>query len=186
MIAAAVAGTVVVFGLLVLIRVIFRAKPAVVKIPELTEVDVASLSSAPPATDRIRLEIYNLPVRISAIVIASAGRNGTLPEEVFDLLDDLCPGLGEVCKHDRPSIVRWPPQPSTQGFSRAFFMRSRLPGDNGKGTAWCSVAGRMESGDTSALVGLILHSATPNSLGRITIERITQWLDVLRVRHDLS
>lgn len=161
-----------------------RAVPA--QQPTLTPVDYNSLSSAPPANHRIRLELYNVPVRLAAIVIAAAGREDNLPNDICDLLDQACPGLGKVCELDKPSIIRWPPQLSTQGFARSFFINAPLPGNQGKDTPWCSVAGRIENNDVSALVGIMFHSASKNSLGQIVIERVTQWLDVLRVRHDLE
>ena len=173
-------------GAVVLIWRLLSEKNAPVATPQLTRIDCNALSRAPPANDRIRLEIYNVPVRLSAIVVASAGRDTKLPTDIPKLLDQVCPGLGTVCEKDKPSIVRWPAQLSTQGFARAFFMNAPLPGDQGRGTPWCSVAGRLEQRDVSVLVGLILHAASPNSLSQIVIERVTQWLDVLRVRHDLT
>ncbi len=177
---------VLVIGVAVGFRCLFGQKKAVSAPPALTPVDCNALSSAPPAKERIRVEVYNVPVRIAAVVIAPAGRDTMLPADIPKLLDQLAPGLGTVCEKDRPSIVRWPAQLSTQGFSRAFFMNAPLPGDQGKGTPWCSVAGRLEERDVSALIGLVLHAAGPNSLGQIVVERATQWLDVLRIRHDLD
>ncbi|MFC1758361.1 hypothetical protein ACFL2H_06280 [Planctomycetota bacterium] len=173
-------------GAIILLRWVLGEKKRPSDLPRLTPVDCNALSSAPPAKDRIRLEIYNMPVRVSAVVVASAGRDTKLPADIPKLLEQLSPGLGTVCEKDRPSIVRWPPQLSTQGFAHAFFMNASLPGDQGKGTPWCSVAGRLEQQHASALVGLVLRSSAPNSLGQIVVERTTQWLDVLRVRHDLD
>ena len=176
----------IVIGFVLIIRWVVNSKKEPASPPQLTPVDYTALSSAPPATNRIRLEVYNVPVRLSAIVVASAGRDSQLPSDIPKLLDQLCPGLGTVCNKDKPSVVCWPPQLSTQGFARSFFMKAPLPGEQGKGTPWCSVAGRLEERDVSVLVGLVLHAASPNSLGQIVIERATQWLDVLRVRHDLD
>ena len=177
---------VLVICVVLVLRWFFRQKQTGSATSVLTPVDCNALSSAPPAKDRIRAEVYNVPVRIAAVVIAPAGRDTKLPADIPKLLDQLAPGLGTVCEKDRPSIVRWPPQLSTQGFARAFFMNAPLPGDQGKGTPWCGVAGRLEERDVSALIGLVLHAAAPNSLGQVVVERATQWLDVLRIRHDLD
>jgi hypothetical protein len=186
LIAAVVGAAVLLIGVLFVLTRLFASAKVVSREPTLTSVDYASLSNAPPAHSRIRLELYNVPVRLAAVVIASAGRDDRLPEDIPKLLDEVCPGLGRVCELDKPSIVKWPPQLSTQGFARRFFINAPLPGDKGKGTPWCSVAGRIDSNDKSALVGLMFHAASANNLSQVVIERTTQWLDVLRVRHDLE
>jgi hypothetical protein len=122
-------------------------------------------------------------MHLAAVVAAPAGRGGVLPPaaDLAEALEQLAPGLGEVYRQHRPQLVAWPAQLSTEGFVRSFFRHIALPGHAGKGTVWCSLAGRVEGLEQSLLVGLVCRAAKPNSLGQILVERPSKWLDIVRV-----
>jgi len=172
----------VVIGILILLALFRRPKPVVdeVALPtlDLDSLKEAEIPSAP------RLEIYHIPVQLAAIVIAPAGRNRELPDlhETVALIDHLAPGFGEVFTQHDPKIVLWPAQLSTEGFIRSFFRHVPLPGSKGRGTPWCSLAGRIETTEETLLVGLVCRAANANSLSQIFIDRPSKWLDVVRIR----
>ncbi|MFO0900005.1 MAG: hypothetical protein U0836_21445 [Pirellulales bacterium] len=146
--------------------------------------DVTSLGERPPPVDGPQLECYHLPVRIALVVVAPLGRTGQQPtdEELLPLLEGIVPGLARIYGRDRPEVRRWPPQLSFQGFTRTFFANIRLPGDRGKATPWCSLAGRAEFGGRMFVVGLALRAGRSNSLNEHVVDREGAWLDALRVR----
>lgn len=148
-------------------------------------IDVTALPLTAMPAGGPRAEIYGTPVQLAVIVVAPAGRKGELPpaELLPSVLERLVPGLPQVIASHRPQLHRWPPQLSTQGFAQRFFGQVMLPGDHGKGTPWCSLAGKLQLGNRLFLVGLVCRSAQPNGLGQITIQHEAQWLDVLRI-HD--
>lgn len=172
----------VLVGIVVGILLLNRPKPAPPE-PTLPTLDVNTLPVGEIPT-QTRLEIYNIPMRLAALVVAPAGRGSELPEpdRLADLLDNLSPGLKNAFHQHQPKLLPWPSQLSSEGFVRAFFRHVPLPGDKGRGTPWCSLAGRIESKDDSVLVGLLCRGASSNSLGQIPIERPSKWLDVVRVR----
>jgi hypothetical protein len=131
-----------------------------------------------------RLEYYGTPVRLAALVLAPAGRGVALPtnEHVPKLLEDLIPGLAQVIHAQRPVFRRWPQQLSSQGFTQLFFSKVALPRDRGKGTPWCSAAGKFESEGKQFLVGIICRADAPNSLSQTVVQHHGQWHDVLRVK----
>lgn len=147
-------------------------------------IDVASLGEQGPAAAGPALEHYNVPVRLAAIVLAPTGRVGGLPTagELSDLIDNIVPGLAQVTAAHQPLIRRWPPQLSAEGFARTVFTQVRLPGDGGKGSPWCSVAGRLRVAGVTFMAGLILRAAAANNFGQTIIEKEHEWLGVLRVK----
>lgn len=147
-------------------------------------IDVAALPVAPPPQAGPQLEFYGTPVRLAVMVLAPVGRDGEIPAPVDlpSVLENLLPGMQEIVSHHQPQVVLWPNQLSSQGFLQAFFNLAALPGDHGKGTPWCSAAGKFEGGGQQFLAGLICCAAGPNSLGEMTVDKPGQWLSVLRVR----
>jgi hypothetical protein len=147
-------------------------------------IDVASLPSDGPPSNGTQLECYHVPVRLVVLVLAPVGHGSLFPprERLPDVINQLLPDFMCVLDAHKPIFQRWPNQVSSQGFVKKFFRYARLPGDAGKGTPWCSVAGKFEADGDSWLIGLILRADRPNSLGQIAIERATQWLDVLRIK----
>ena len=180
---AVVAGAV---GMLLLIVfVLLRRKPPPPKVvePDLT-IDVAKLGLHGPPESEVQLECYAVPVRLAALVIAPVGRSGAIPESdhLLNVLDQLVPGLVEIVSVHQPLVRFWPPQLSSHGFVSSFFHKAGLPGDNGKGTAWSSLAGKFNIGDGHYLVGMVFRAAAPNGIGQVSIETDGQWNDILRIR----
>ena len=170
--------------LLALLKILFRRKPiAEVHDPQL-HLDLESLGEAGPGENCTPVEFYNVPMRLAAVVIAPSGRGSKLPPEPSwpTMLDAMVPGMADVLATHKPQFHRWPSQLSTSGFARKFFSGVALPGNKGKGTPWCMVAGRCESDFDPVLVGMIFRSDRANNLGQFELERATKWLDVLRVR----
>lgn len=146
--------------------------------------DLAKLKVGGPPEQGPRLEFYGTPVRLAVLVLAPSGRGTQVPEpdRLRDVVDTLVPGLAEVLDYHQPVFRRWPEQFSAQGFANAFSTHIELPGDKGKGTPWCSVAGRFDIGEGHLLAGLVCCAAKANSLSQVVIQHEGLWHDVLRVR----
>ena len=97
-------------------------------------------------------------------------------------VDNLVPDLMAVLSSHQPLFRRWSEQLSIRGFVHSVFNNLPLPGDRGKGTPWCSVAGKFESGGQQYLAALVCRGEQPNALGQIEIKYPGQWVEVLRVR----
>ena len=147
--------------------------------------DVEALPAEGPPPSGPQLTFYSLPVRLAAVVLAPVGLENKLPAEdaLAEVVDQLAPGLMEVLVAHQPVFRRWPPQVSTQGFTKAFFSNVALPGDRGRGTAWSSVAGKFEAEGRPYLVGLVCRAERPNSYGQVVVEKLGGWLDVLQARN---
>jgi hypothetical protein len=182
-IALAAAMTVVVAAVALVALMRGRRRIAAPPEPDLF-LDVRQLDATGPPPQGARLEFYGTPVRLAVVVVAPAGRQGELPPAgvLPTLLDRLIPGLPRVVADHRPLICRWPTQLSTQGFAQSFFNHVTLPGDRGKGTPWCSIAGRLQVGDRLFLVGLVCCASQPTGLGQFVVQHEGQWLDILRIR----
>jgi hypothetical protein len=141
------------------------------------------VNEGPPAGLPI-LEFYNLPVRLSGVVLAPVGRLRELPPdgEWPAGFESVLPGLGRVAARHGPLVRRWPNQVSTRGFARAFFSNIRLPGEGGKGTPWSAVAGVFKHQGVPIMLGLVLRAAGPNSLGQVVVNTENEWLGCLRVK----
>jgi hypothetical protein len=162
-----------------------RRAPAVAEEPiDDRAIDVNALDAGPPAATGPQLDIYGTPHRVAVVVMAPAGRAGSVPpkKELPALAEYLVPNLGAVLIASQPRYVRWPPQLSTQGFVQSFFNKLSLPGDHGKASPWCSLAGKLEAHGQLYLIGLVCCAAAPNGLGEITVEHPGEWLQILRAR----
>ena len=171
--------------MLFLIFRLLRKRPALQPNPQdELAIDVAALPTTAASKDGPQLEFYGSPVRLAVMVLAPVGRGGEIPApaDLSAVLENLLPGLQEIISRHQPQVVLWPNQLSSQGFLQAFFNLAALPGDHGKGTPWCSAAGKFEGGGQQYLAGLICCAAGPNSLGEMTVDKPGQWLSVLRVR----
>ena len=185
--AAAALLTVLSVALMVTAYLLLRKKrPASVAEEEIDDraIDVASLDASPPAASGPQLDVYGTPHRVAVVVMAPSGRSGSVPvkKELPALAEYLVPNLGAVLVAHQPRYVRWPPQLSTQGFVQSFFNKLSLPGDHGKATPWCSLAGKLEAHGQLYLVGLVCCAAAPNGLGEITVEHPGEWLQIVRAR----
>jgi hypothetical protein len=183
-IGTAAGAAVLLIVLALVVRLLRRRGRTALPPPSDLTIGVAALTDQGPPAGNPSLELYNLPMRLAAVIVAPAGRGSQLPPDcdTLDLCDHIVPGLAEIVRLHKPMVREWPAQLSTQGFSHTLFASVPLPGDHGKGTAWCVVAGRFETGKQNLLAGLVLRAAAPNSLGQLEIERPGQWLDLLRVR----
>lgn len=148
------------------------------------EVSIASLSTAPPPETGARIEVYNIPMRLALLVLAPVGRDGKIPTSPHlpQVIDAIAPNLMEVMNQHQPEFRRWPPQLSSQGFSQIFFTNVPLPGDGGKNTPWCALAGRFDGPSGPMLAGMVCIAAKPNAVGQVAVSQPGQWLDILRVK----
>ena len=183
---ASIAGSVVggLVVLLVLGRLLRRKKEESVAAPPSLAIDVTQLAQPGPPPGDVQVAVYNIPMRLVLVVLAPAGREGKIPpnEALGDVIDAIAPNFMRVLDRHSPQFRRWPPQLSSQGFTQVFFTNVPLPGEGGKGTPWCSLAGRVETPGGSVLAGLVLVAEKPNSLGQIAVSQTGQWLDILRVK----
>ena len=147
-------------------------------------IDVPALGEHGPPLGAAVLEFYNVPVRLAAVVLASAGRTRHLPppEELTDLFEAILPGLADVVATHQPLILRWPNQLSTRGFAHTFFRQAKLPGKGGKGSVWSAAAGLFKVEGQPIMAGMVLRAQRPISRGQEVIEREEQWLAVLRAK----
>ena len=150
--------------------------------PEIAFIDVGSLPAGGPLGGS-QLELYGTPVRLELVVVAPVGRYGKLPpsDEIPDLLEQMIPGLKAILSRDKSDIVCWPGQLSSQGFIQSFFNHVLLPGERGKDTPWCSVAGRFRGSGQNYLAGLVLAAEDDNSLSQFELQHEGQWHDALRI-----
>ena len=180
----AVLAVLLLVGLFVLRKILERRKrrPPIVE-PEL-KIDVSTLGTDGPPAEGPVLEFYNIPVRLAVLVLAPAGRGHDLPaeEEIPAVVEMVLPGLSRIVDTHRPLYRRWPVQLSWRGFAHTFFTNVRLPGDDGRGTPWSSVAGIVKTSEGSVMAGLVLRSEQATGFGHEIIEREGEWLRVLQIR----
>lgn len=152
--------------------------------PPETPIDISTLPATPLPPGAPVLTYYHVPVRLMAMVLAPAGRLSEIPPENErpGLVDMILPGLAQVVTTHRPVIRLWSHQLSVRGFAHKFFAKAQLPGNGGKGTEWSSIAGMVRFQGKPFMVGMVLRSAAPTSLGQRVVEEEAQWLDVLRVK----
>ena len=151
---------------------------------EILSIDIAALPLKSPADRGVVLEIYGVPMVIAVLVLAPAGRGLSLPTKtsMAQFVEHLVPDLMAVLTSHQPLFRRWPEQLSIRGFVHSVFNNLPLPGDRGRGTPWCSVAGKFEASGQQYLAALVCRADRPNTLGQIEIKHPGQWLEVLRVR----
>lgn len=180
----AIAVLAVVFALVVLRRLLRRPQSETPNDLAVETIDISELADLGPPDAMVSLDYYHVPVRLALLVLAPVGRDGSLPasEQLPELIDQLVPGLMKILPAHQPLFRRWPPQLSSEGFTKAFFSHVSIPGDRGKGTPWCSIAGKFETEDAQYLAGIVCRASTRNSLSQIFVDHPGKWLDVLRVR----
>ncbi len=158
-------------------------EPSVVSSEIDDHLDVKNLPSGGPGSDGPRLEMYGLPVRLVALVLAPAGRGGEIDvDKLPNMVDQLVPGLHDAMGYHQPVFRRWVDQVSVHGFQHAFLSQVNLPGNKGKGSCWSAFAGKFTAGDRAFLAGLVVCADQPNSYGTSVIDHEGRWADVLRVR----
>jgi hypothetical protein len=178
---------VVVLALLaaVIFFLVFRRQPAEAPRQELDlAINVSSLPTEGPPPEGLQLECYGIQVRLAVLVLAPVGRAGTIPEpdKLINVVDQLIPGLVDIVSVHQPVVRFWPQQLSSQGFANSFFHKVSLPGDRGKGTPWCSIAGKFSAADQQYLAGVVCCAPESNGLSAIPVQHDGQWNDILRIR----
>lgn len=182
---AAVCSGLVLLALLVLLLRRRGSQDAAESQDDLT-IDLLSLNAEKPPTDGPRLEFYGTPVRLVVLILAPAGRGTAMPSAVQlrDVVDRLVANLSKILDWHQPTYQQWPQQLSTHGFAQSFFNNVQLPGDRGRGTPWCSLAGRISFSSGQLLAGLVLRGDSENGLGQVVVEHEGQWNDILRVKEN--
>jgi hypothetical protein len=152
-------------------------------LPEIVAIDLASVGQVGPPENGPELRCYGLRVRVAVLVLAPSGRLREVPGGVerSAMIDQVVPGLAKVVAAHDALVYVWPPQLSPRGFANAFFTAVKLPGDRGKGTPWCSAAGKFEADGEQYMAGMALCAAKPNSLSQFVVELPGEWLELLRV-----
>ena len=144
--------------------------------------DDCPLPPRPPG-DR-RLYVYHLPVRVRLVVLAFAGTDVEVePAAVGAFLDHVVPDMRDQADWDCPRVQVWPRQLSREGFANAFHRRTLRKGADGTPSRWILLAGKVQLGPQTLLVGLGLWTDEPSTIGRLTLEQ-HQWLDVVRIRRE--
>jgi hypothetical protein len=174
-------GLVAVVAVLGTIAIWMRRPRTVAAADVLEPIDVTDLAHAPPVGGT-QLAVYNIPVRLVLMVLAPVGRGGKIPPNEFlpAIVNAIAPNLMQVLSAHGTQFRRWPPQISSLGFAQVFFQNAAIP-RGGKGTPWCSLAGRFDTPAGPFLAGLVAIAAGPNSLGQVAVAQPGQWLDILRV-----
>jgi hypothetical protein len=167
--------------LAVFIRVVFGRKKAKPQTPSLEE-DLATYPPAPTSSGDRRLMVEGVPVRLRLVAIAPAGKQSEFdPEQLEATLEQILPGLGQVCKYDKPRVRVWPMQVSYEGFAKHFHRNTLVPHIEGGLSPWVVVAGRAKLGKNQVMVGLAMQAIKPTTVGRLTLEA-HEWESKLRVR----
>jgi hypothetical protein len=160
-----------------------RRRQAPPPLPEIVAIDLASVGEIGPPQNGPELRCYGVGVRLAVLVLAPSGRLREVPRGVerSAMIDQVVPGLAKVVAAHGTLVYIWPPQLSPRGFAHAFFTSVKLPGDRGKGTSWCSAAGKFEADGEQYMAGMALCAGKANSLSQFIVEGPGEWLELLRV-----
>jgi hypothetical protein len=166
--------------------IVLRRKP--VRLPPKPpdrSINVATFDASGAAADQPQLEYYGCPVRLAVLIVAPVGRAGSIPEKELlpELFEQFVPQFLQVVAAHQPQLQFWPAQISVAGFTNSFFGKIALPGDRGKGTPWCALAGRFTAMGGHYLAGIVCCGDNASGLGQLVIEQEGQWRDVLRVKN---
>jgi hypothetical protein len=177
---AGIGGIIVLMVLGVVLRSLFRrkAKPKAASLEE----NLATYPPLKPSGGDRRLLIEGVPVRMRLVAIAPAGKESEVdPEKLEAYLDKILPGLGDVCRQDKPRVRIWPMQLSYEGFTKHFHRNTLVPEPKGELSPWVVIAGRAKLGKMQIMVGFALQAIKPTTLGRLTVEA-HEWDSRLRIR----
>jgi hypothetical protein len=144
------------------------------------DLDALPLPSLPPQT--CSLDIYHSPTQLAVLVLAPLGRAHELPEkdQWRNLLEQLCPGFGDVLDEHQPVFRRWPPQMSHAGFYRSFFANMRSADAPHSPTRWYKVAGKVDWFNHQILVGMVARTSSKSPLAPIEVEHPGKWREILK------
>ena len=180
---AVITGVAVVVVLIIVARVVLVGRRRTTQSFDDLSVDVKELGAHGPPPGS-QLEYYGTPVRVALLVLAPAGRHHELPskEELPSLVEQFVPGFIDILSLHQPSYRGWPAQISSSGFAHSFFNHVPLPGDRGKSTPWCGIAGKFTALGQQFLVGMVVVADSVNGFSQRIVEHEGQWHDILRVR----
>lgn len=149
------------------------------------QIDVDSLDSSGPSQSAQAFEFYGTPVRLAVLVAAPQGRGVASPnhQQLMTLLDRIVPGLSKVVQTHDTNVVDWPTQLSDEGFHQAFAHNLALPGDAGRQSKWCSIAGPMSIGVGQMLIGMLCVADEDNMLTHYDVQHDGQWRDMIKVKN---
>ncbi len=170
-----VLGIIALIVLLILRRLLFRlftrSGTAVSRAPNLEE-DLETYPPLPPSTGDRQLRVEGVPVRMRLVVVAPAGAEGEVDaEDAVAILERALPGLGAMCRADKPRIKVWPRQLSYEGFSR-LFQRNMLTRDaQGEMSRWVLLAGRVKFGGPEVFVDASPEDIPALLAGRAEVRR---------------
>lgn len=168
--------------LLVVLRALFRRRPGKGGHEQNLEERLGAYPDLKPSTGDRRLLIEGVPVRLRLVVIAPSGNESEASvDDVEKVLEAVLPGLGEICRLDRPRVRVWPRQLSYDGFANHFHRNMIFPEDDGKLSRWAAVCGRVKLGKYQVMLGVALQGIKPNTVGRRTL-KMHEWSSVLRIR----
>lgn len=144
------------------------------------DLDALSLTALPSGASS--LDIYHTPTQLAVLVLAPIGRAHDLPEkgQWRNLLEQLCPGFGEVLDEHQPVFRRWPAQMSHAGFYRSFFSNMRSKDAPQSPTHWYKVAGKVDWFDRQILVGMVARAPSKSPRAPIEVEHPGKWREILR------
>ena len=147
-------------------------------------IDLDPFGDHGPPDETPTLHCHGLPVRLAVLVLAPVGRGAGVPSgiERSAAIEQIVPGLAAVAAAHNTLLKSWPPQLSSSGFAQSFFANVKLPGDRGKGTRWCSLAGKFETDSGQFMAGMALCASRNNGLSQFAIEMPGDWFDALRVQ----
>jgi len=161
-------------------------------------IDVAKFSQEPPPLAPMLLDFYGIPMRLSAIVAAPAGRASNLPLDNQSLLlqcESALPRLGRIAELHKTKIIRWPTQLSVTGFTHALLREASLPDGKQTRSRWTVVTGPVEAETPSGTIGLQEETGTrlltvalflcaeePNAYNQEAVPAPHQWRRILQVR----
>jgi hypothetical protein len=144
------------------------------------DLDALSLITLPP--NACHLDVYHSPTQLAVLVLAPIGRAHDLPEkgEWRNLLEQLCPGFGDILDEHQPVFRRWPAQMSHAGFYRSFFANMRSAEALHSPTRWYKLAGKLDWFDRQILVGIVARTSSKSPLAPIEVEQPGKWREILR------
>jgi hypothetical protein len=175
-------GLIILLILWLLLRRMFRGKKKIeMREPNLEE-DLSTYPDAKPSTGDRQLRVEGVPVRMRLVVVAPAGKHEDVNiDDVENMLDRVLPGLGDICKGDRPRVKVWPRQLSYEGFTKHFQRNMITPEAENEPSRWVLLGGRAKLGNQQIMLGLGLQAVKPTTVGRRTVDA-HEWPTVLRVR----
>ncbi len=175
-------GLIVLLILWMILKAILGGKkPVAAKGPSLEE-NLGSYPALQPSTGDRQLRAEGVPVRLRLVVVAPAGNDAEVDiDAVQAMLERVLPGLGDICKGDKPRIKVWPRQLSYEGFAKLFQRNMVTPEGEGEPSRWILLGGRAKLGKQQIMLGLGLQTVKPTTVGRRTVDA-HEWPTVLRVR----